>query len=120
DESHHMPAESFSEVMTQFPAKYRFGTTATPNREDRLHGLMYAIIGYRVAEVSYQELYDGNYLMPAKVIPIPTKFNFIMSNRRQYNKILEALVNDKSRNKLIIRRLYKSRERYNLVLSRRI
>jgi len=120
DESHHMPAESFTEVMMQFPARYRFGTTATPKREDKLHGLMYAVIGYKIFEVDYQTLYDGNYLMPAYVQPIYTDFAQPMGSRKGYGKILDKLIRDEDRNELIVRSLWRTRNKYNLILSRRI
>lgn len=120
DESHHMPAESFTVVMRQFPAKYRFGTTATTIRSDGLHGLMFATIGYRFFGVTYRELYDGDWLMPASVKIIDSNFSYRMNSMRQYHKLVKALVEDKERNRQIVHNLVKSSNRYNLVLSSRI
>ena len=120
DESHHMPAESFSEVLRKFPAFYRFGTTATTTREDGLHGLMYATIGYRIFNVTYDELYKGGYLMPAHIVPIETAYYNPANPTTQYQKIVRDLAWDQDRNELIVDNLISHASRYNLVLSSRI
>lgn len=119
DEAHHMPAESFSVVIKQFPARYRFGTTATVKRADKLHGLMFATLGYRFFQVTYDELYKGGYLMPAQVEIIDTDFEYWFSSR-QYHKLIDSLIKDNDRNSLITRKMIKTRKKYNLVLSSRI
>lgn len=120
DEAHHAPAESFSTVMQLFPARYRFGATATPYRNDNLHGMMFAVIGLRIFEISYDTLYKGGWLMPAKVKVVYTDFEYRLQRRRGYSQMLSNIVTDKKRNELIIKNLWKCRKRYNLVLSRQI
>ena len=51
DECHHVPAVSFENVMKQVQAKYVYGLTATPTRQDGHHPILYMHIGpicYRV------------------------------------------------------------------------
>ncbi len=122
DESHHMPAFSFTEVMSQFPAKYRFGTTATSIRQDGLHGLMFAHIGYRVYKVDYETLYKAGYLMPAEVIRVPTEFEYKMRSKTDYHNLLRALKTNRPRNNIIIRKLLKKKQKnhFNLILSSHI
>lgn len=119
DESHHMPAESFSVVLKQFPARYRFGTTATTRRSDNLHGLMFATLGYRFFGVTYEELYKGGWLMPAEVKIIDTDFEYKYSSR-QYHKLIDSLIKDEDRNSLIVSNMLNTRKKHNLVLSSRI
>lgn len=45
DEAHHAPAKTFTEAITRFPARYRFGMTATPDRKDGLGPAMLLCIG---------------------------------------------------------------------------
>ncbi len=53
DEAHHAPAYTFEQLLNQFPAKYRYGLTATPNRRDGLSFVLHAVLGstiYRIAK----------------------------------------------------------------------
>lgn len=120
DESHHMPAESFTKVVSQFPARYRFGTTATDQRNDRLEGLMFATIGYRLYGISYETLYKQGYLVRPVVRVIETDFEYRMRNKNQYHKLLTALITDKKRNAMIVRNLLLKPEAHHLILSSRI
>jgi superfamily II DNA or RNA helicase len=120
DESHHMPADSFQTVIKQFPARWRYGTTATTKRADGLHGLMYAVIGYRLYDIPYSRLYDEGWLMPAQVKVIDTSFFFQMYSSKQYQKMVGTLAVDERRNSFIVDNLLKSRNHFNLVLSSRI
>ncbi|HCM37089.1 MAG: Type III restriction enzyme, res subunit [Candidatus Gottesmanbacteria bacterium GW2011_GWB1_43_11] len=52
DECHHVPANTFSTVVKQFPANYMLGLTATTYRKDKLEKLMF--------------LYISNHTVPAK------------------------------------------------------
>lgn len=45
DECHHVPAAAFSDVMSQIPARYWLGMTATPYRRDHLDELMFHQLG---------------------------------------------------------------------------
>ncbi len=106
-------------MASLFPAKYRFGTTATTRRADNLHGLMFATLGYRFFAVTYKELYEGNWLMPATVKIVDTDFEYKFSSR-QYHKLIDSLIKDTDRNELITRKLLSTRKKHNLVLSSRI
>lgn len=120
DESHHMPATSFTHVMRQFPAYYRFGTTATAQREDGLHGLMFATIGYRIFNVEYDELYRDGFLLPPYVTVVNTGYNDQFNPRTQYARSVAGVCADEDRNRLIVDRLIVNRNHRNLVLSSRI
>lgn len=45
DECHHVPAVSFENVMKQVQAKYVYGLTATPTRQDGHHPILYMYLG---------------------------------------------------------------------------
>lgn len=48
DEVHHLPSDLTSAVVSQFPARYRAGLSATPRRTDGLHPMIFALMGRRV------------------------------------------------------------------------
>lgn len=59
DETHHIAATSFKETMDRCKAKHKIGLTATPERKDRKHFLLFDFIG--------RDLYmaeDSNSLAP--------------------------------------------------------
>ena len=45
DECHHVPAVSFEQVLKTVPAKYIYGLTATPQRQDGHHPILYMYLG---------------------------------------------------------------------------
>jgi hypothetical protein len=59
DEVHHMAAETFSRVAAMFPAKYRLGFSATPQRSDGKDPVFHGHI--------------GKVMVKAKLIPMPPK-----------------------------------------------
>ena len=78
DESHHVAARTFREVIATSPARYRIGLTATPERADGMHPVLYAVIGPILAEITSQELMDADRILKPVIIPVKTgaKFGF--------------------------------------------
>lgn len=123
DEAHHCPAQCFQEVMTQFPAYYRFGATATPEREDNLQGLLYAICGPVIAKVQRRALKQAGLIVDPVVIVHDTGFTYPYTNMRQWHGLVRALVHDSRRNAQIIEHIiedYNSGRHVQLVLSQQI
>lgn len=116
DETHHVPAQSFSDIVNRFPAKYRFGLSATLKRPDGLSRLIFAGIGKLIYTISAAELAELGYLQIPMVETIPTEFYY----RGKYANIMKRLINDRKRNELIITTLMENQDRFNLVLSNRI
>jgi superfamily II DNA or RNA helicase len=75
DECHHAPARTFAQVIGWFPAKYRYGLSATPTRRDRLDCLIFRVIGPELASISREEVEQVNSIVPASVVIIHTGFN---------------------------------------------
>ncbi len=59
DECHHVPANTFSTVVKQFPAKYVLGLTATTFRKDKLERLMYLYISDQVITATNDNLNES-------------------------------------------------------------
>lgn len=120
DEAHHAPANSFTSVINQFPAYYRFGFTATPYRGDGLGMIMYYQIGYTVYKITNYDLsLDGNLVKPV-IKKIETDFYY--NYQDDFTRMINFLVKDKKRNKLIMELLLKElkESRHCLVLSDRV
>jgi superfamily II DNA or RNA helicase len=98
DESHTVGAPVFSKVLMQFPARYRFGVSATPDRRDALNTVIQYNIGtvevvldkvHRPSVVRYLE-HDGVYSWYANISPKTGRF-------------ITEVSEDSSRNLLIAR-----------------
>lgn len=123
DEAHHCPAQCFQEVMTQFPAYYRFGATATPKREDNLQGLLYAICGPVIAKVQRRALKQAGLIVDPVVMVQETGFSYPYTNMRQWHSMVRSLVHDRRRNAQIIENIiadYDNGDHVQLVLSQQI
>jgi superfamily II DNA or RNA helicase len=98
DEVQHAPARTFYRIIGCFPAKYRFGLTATPEREDGLTPLLYFLFGDALFEIDRKSLVKEGYLTAVAVQPVFTAFNYPYYGPDDRNAMLDTLVNDIDRN----------------------
>lgn len=102
DEAHHCPAETFRSVVEHFPARYRVGLTATPERSDGLTSVMYWTLGGILHRVTHARLVKCGALAPAEVRPVETRFEWVAGeDGESWNDLAEALVENDERNGLI-------------------
>ncbi len=120
DECHHVPARTFSEVVQSFPARYRYGLTATPEREDGLTQAMYFSIGPRRYEVKREELQDAGLSLKPRLFWQKTAFQYRYCG--DYQKMITAMIRDQARNDIITDLANRARDagRVVLVLSSRV
>lgn len=140
DEAHHVPANTFMEVITRTNSKYLYGLTATPYRPDGLQPFMEAAIGPIRMSIPRTRLYDEGYLLKPNVVPIYTEFNFtpaasISETKKEsttkksysvsaggetftYQEVLSALYEDQNRVDLIATNIVENikKDNYQLVL----
>lgn len=120
DEAHHAPAATFQQLVDQFPARYRYGLTATPERQDGLDFIMTAVLGPVVHTVENTVLIDnGNILKPTvKAVQTGAYFALVES----YQELLAKIVKDEFRNRLIAHLIGQEAEEghFCLVLSERV
>ena len=117
DETHRVPAETFFSVVNQFPAKYRFGTTATARRNDGLTNMIFATIGEIVYTIKAKTLAKKNFLTIPSIKLVQTAFYHDSNN---YHKLISQISKNEERNILIAENVFRNRNRFNLVLSNRI
>ncbi|MBI2569354.1 MAG: DEAD/DEAH box helicase [Candidatus Schekmanbacteria bacterium] len=122
DEAHHAPAYTFSDVISRFPARYRYGLTATPQRSDGLGPVMFWIVGPPPGDekIAPERLYRQKDLIRPRVIPLLSAFT--PPPQDDFHTILSALVADCARNDLLVERITSeaAQGRKVLVLSERI
>ena len=104
DECHHVSAFSFEQVIKGAMAKYVYGLTATPTRQDGHHPIIYMQCGpirYKVdAKKQAEERPFEHYLMP-RLTPFKMPTDSI-NDKYGIGTIYKALSESKLRNNLII------------------
>jgi len=100
DETHHIAAVTFTEVVRQFNPYYLYGLTATPTRRDGLQSLLFQNIGPIRHTVPREAVAKGNRVVTPTVIPV--ELNTPITHLENYQKILKFLVEDEVRNNTII------------------
>ncbi len=100
DEVHICPAETYYHTMSSLTAKYKFGFSATPKREDGLTKVIHYASGPKIHTVDQKYLKDV--LIKPDVRYIKTNYNFPLISSEEYQELLNDLSSDKERNKLIL------------------
>jgi len=125
DECHHLPANTFTEILSQFPAKYRIGVSGTPYKLPGQDDLIWATLGPKIHETNKHCLRRDGWLVKPEVKVWNTGFKYDFwpthqcdpekgcmfkfctrdkSKRRHqnnYQEVMTALIADDSRNQLI-------------------
>jgi len=102
DECHHISAVSFELVMRKVKARYIVGLTATPERKDGHHPIIFMQCGpvrFRMSAKAQAKLRPFRY----KVYPVPTMMRFdSMSEQPAIHEIYHQLMKDEKRNQRIV------------------
>lgn len=101
DEVHIVGASTYYEVLNKFSAHYKYGFSATPEREDGLTPLIHMASGPIRSIVSAADVAAaGNILLP-QVRAISTNYTFPLFDMNEYQTMITDLANDSDRNQLI-------------------
>lgn len=114
DECHAISAETVRALMQKFPALYRIGLSATPDRHDWMTMASRSIIGEIFCRTTDRELEDAGVLVKPRVVAVRTPFYYdwktLVKDRngkmqrvdpkRQWQSMLKLLKFDKERNTL--------------------
>ncbi|MBF0101347.1 MAG: DEAD/DEAH box helicase [Desulfobacterales bacterium] len=101
DECHRIPSRTFTDAVVNFDSYYMMGLTATPYRRDELSKLIFWYLGKMNYRIHDKLLVKRGDILKAEVIIRPTEFQFYQDASKNYSKLIELLINDKQRNKLI-------------------
>ena len=111
DEAHHIPAVSFEVPLKKFRGKYVLALSATPKRQDGMHPIMSMQCGDVVHEVKRDK---------SQIHTLQTISTQFEAYEDDFSMILGELLEDHSRNNLIISEIEKLKGRKILILSERI
>ena len=70
DEAHHSPANTFRKLIQSCPARYRWGVTATPDRDDGWDVLMPLVLGRELWSIDMSKLVNLGWLMRPNLVAI--------------------------------------------------
>jgi len=115
DECHHLcSADTLIDLVQRFPARYRFGCSATPDSDPDLFPIASAVIGPVVHESTPEEI--GEHLVIPSVKVVKTDFEFPYRPtvragnkviRNNYNNMMGFLQSSKRRNRIIMKEVYR-------------
>lgn len=100
DEVHIVGAETYYHTMTHLSAKYKFGFSATPKRDDGLTDVIHFATGPKIYTVPTESLEDV--LVKPKIVKIDTNYHFPIFSSDEYQALITDLSEDKDRNQLIV------------------
>jgi superfamily II DNA or RNA helicase len=101
DECHRTPSRTFHQAVSAFDAYYMTGLSATPFRRDRLSRLIFWYLGDEAYQVDKKDLVHRGDILQAEVIFRVTGFSSATDPTHQYTRLMEELVADMERNRLI-------------------
>jgi superfamily II DNA or RNA helicase len=101
DECHHAGAATFENVLWNVKAKYVYGLTATPVRDDGHEKIMFMQLGplrYRLTEKERGKMQDFRH----EIYPRFTAFAPVTTDRATIDDFYKLLIGDKERNALLL------------------
>lgn len=100
DEAHRTPCSTFSRVVSSFPAGFRLGITATPERRDSMQPVLHFICGPLVHKVDPGNLVQQGAVLRPEIEIHESRFRY--EYRDDFAAMVTALIEDEPRNRLIV------------------
>lgn len=113
DECHHVPAKTFAAVLDAIPSKFRYGLSATVDREDGMEAMLFSRIGKVLHEIPRIEVEKAGRIVKAHIRRIhtglePIQYQFDPKKKKKerieckaWDKFIDFLVKNDSRNQFI-------------------
>ena len=101
DECHHAPAVNFEKILREVNANYVYGLTATPIRKDGHQPIIFMQCG-EIRYSSDSKEQQSNQLFQRLLIPRFTSHRLLNTDGNNYSQVIDGLVEDNARNKLIL------------------
>lgn len=101
DEVHIIAATTFYATMAKLKAKYKYGFSATPSREDGLTDVIHFAVGPTIHIVPKEKLEDV--LITPTYSVVNTEYYFPLLNTSEYQFMLTDMARDNDRNDSIIK-----------------
>jgi superfamily II DNA or RNA helicase len=116
----HTSTAQFYSVISQFPARYRIGLTASEYRSDGLISTMFTTIGPKIFEVTQEDLIKSGNVITPTVEFVNTSLTYEKEedeDMMRFSRLLKEAAHDEERNGIILEKLYEATSNdYCLVL----
>jgi len=100
DECHHVPSNTFTDLVGRLDTAFMLGLSATPYRRDKLTRIIYFYLGDRLHRIQSRRLQDMKKIMRATLNIRKTRCAYYF-DADEYQSMISALIADKQRNELI-------------------
>ena len=101
DDCQRCPSKVFTYLIANFDSYYMLGLTSTTQRRDRLSRFIYYYVGDVVYSINEKDAREGRGIIQARVVARTTEFNYPYQSRSDYSLMLQALMQDAERTRLI-------------------
>ncbi len=102
DEAHHVPSNTFLNVVESFNSRYLYGLTATAYRRDKLEAVMFNAMGPVTSRIDHFDLFEGEELMKPTIRRRDTGWYPTDAATMDYHAFMEEMVSAAGRNQLIV------------------
>lgn len=100
DETHIIAAETYFEAMGKLPARFKWGYSATPEREDGLTDVIFWATGPLIYKVPDEAV--AHKLIIPTYRQVKTDYYFPLVDTSEYQTMISYMAIDKDRNQLIV------------------
>lgn len=101
DECQRCPSKVMTQLIPCFDSRYMLGLSTVAQRKDRLSRLVYFYIGDVVYTIDEKDAREGRGIIHAHVVARPTDFEYPYHSRADYPLMLDALMRDEKRTRII-------------------
>lgn len=101
DDCQRCPSKVFTHLLPNFDTRYMLGLSSTTQRKDRLSKIIYYYVGDVVYTINEKDAREGRGIIPAHVVARSTDFQYPYHSRADYPAMLQALMCDEERTRII-------------------
>jgi hypothetical protein len=102
DECQRCPSKVFTHLVPNFSSQYMLGLSNTTQRKDRLSRMVYYYMGDVAYTINEKDAREGRGIIHAHVVARSTDFEYPYRSRADYPRMIDALIHDEERTRLII------------------
>lgn len=102
DEVHRFSAETFQRSIVKFPARYRLGLTATPDRADGLQWIFQGHMGKIAVEMTADREVPQVYIVPSALKYLPNPRVLMVRGKQNLSKVINYVSESGARNRQIV------------------
>ena len=108
DEGHHVAAKTWSAVLNQFPARYKYAFTATPQRKDGYTFLIWRFTGGKTAEINQEDVIEAGRVVWPTFLFRTTNYRYTLWDKGDWTAMLNNLAFNAERNNEIVEEITES------------